>query len=171
MNVVLIGYRCAGKTVTGRELAARLKRPFVDTDAWVVREAGMLVKDIVRKEGWERFRDLESRVIRLAAARDGLVVSTGGGAVLRPHNVRRLRANGWLVWLHAGENTLRLRMERDAETADGRPVLRGEDPIREIAAVLRKRAPLYENAADFLVDTDILSPSETVNRILAAMPG
>jgi len=170
LNVVLIGYRCTGKTVTGRALAARLDRPFVDTDAWVVREAGMPVKDIVRKEGWKSFRDLESRVIRLVAARDGLVVSTGGGAVLRPQNVSRLRANGWLVWINAGESTLRLRMERDAENADQRPGLHGEDPIHEIAAALRKRAPLYEKAGDFRLDTDTLSPSETVNRILASMP-
>ena len=170
MNVVLIGYRCAGKTLTGRELAARLERPFVDTDAWVVREAGMPVKDIVRKEGWERFRDLESRVIRLAAGRDDLVVSTGGGAVLRPENVRRLRANGWLVWIHAGESTLRLRMARDVENEDQRPGLHGKDPIHEIASVLRRRAPLYEKAGDLRLDTDTLSPSETVDRILASMP-
>ncbi len=97
MNIVLIGYRCSGKTVTGLELAARLGRPFVDTDACVVREAGSTVDRIVRENGWRYFRDLESRVIRLVTARDGREISAGGGAVLRPENLRRLRDNGWVV--------------------------------------------------------------------------
>lgn len=170
MNLVLIGYRCTGKTVTGRLLAERLKRPFVDTDTWVVREAGAPVSEIVRNEGWERFRDLESQVIRLVSARDGLVVSTGGGAVLRAENVRLLRANGWLVWLRADVGTLRRRMRSDAKNAGQRPGFEGEDPAEDMAGPLRERAPLYRKAGDFHVDTDRISPFETTNHILRFMP-
>jgi len=170
MNLVLIGYRCAGKTVTGRLLAKRLKRPFVDTDAWVVREAGAPVSEIVRKEGWDRFRDLESRVIRIVSARDGLVISTGGGAVLREENVRSLQANGWLVWLRAGEETLKRRMRSDVRNADQRPVFEGEAPSEDVAGPLRERASLYRKAGDFHVDTDRVTPFETTNHILRFMP-
>jgi shikimate kinase len=171
LNIVLIGYRCSGKTVTGRELAARLGRPHVDTDDWVVREAGAPVDCIVRKGGWRRFRDLESRVIRAVARMDGLVVSTGGGAVVSSENVRRLRAGGWLVWLKAGESVLRLRMKRDVEKGGQRPGIEGQDPFEEMAALLRKRTPLYEKAGDFHLDTGGLSPSEAAARILRSMPG
>lgn len=170
MNVVLIGYRCTGKTVTGRLLAARLKRPFVDTDAWVVRETGAPVSEIVRKHGWERFRDLESRVIHRVTARDNLVLSTGGGAVLREENIRRLRANGWLVWLRAGESTLRRRMKNDGKNADQRPAFGRETPILDIARHLRERAPLYRRAGDFSLNTDWATPLETANLILQSMP-
>jgi shikimate kinase len=170
VNLVLIGYRASGKTVTGRELAARLSRPFVDTDVLVIREAGAPVSEIVQKDGWERFRDLESRVIRRVASSDGQVVSTGGGAVLREENVRRLRAGGWIVWLKACEEILRLRMEADVENTERRPALEGESPVEEIAGVLRGRTPFYRKAGHFHLDTDGLSPSETANRILASMP-
>lgn len=170
MNLVLIGYRCTGKTVTGRLLAERLERPFIDTDAWIVREAGAPVNDIVREGGWEHFRDLESRVVRQAAARDGLVLSTGGGAVLREENIRRLRSNGWIVWLKASESTLRRRMMRDRNTRDQRPGFRGEDPIEDLTGPLRERGPLYRKAADFSLDTDGMTPTESVNLILRSMP-
>lgn len=169
MNIVLIGYRCSGKTVTGLKLAARLGRPFVDTDACVVREAGASVGCIVRDKGWQYFRDLESRVIRLVTARDDRVISTGGGAVLRTENVRSLRDNGWVVWLKACEGTLRRRMEKDAGNAGQRPAIEAVNPSEETAMILRTRIPLYEEAADFHVATDTLSPSQAVERILASM--
>jgi len=169
MNIVLIGYRCSGKTVTGLELAARLGRPFVDTDDRVVRDAGAPVDRIVRENGWRYFRDLESRVIRLVTARDGRVISTGGGAVLRPENVRRLRDNGWVVWLKACESTLRRRMKQDEGNAGQRPAIEGVNPLEETAMILSTRIPLYEKAADFHVATDTLSPSQTVEHILASM--
>jgi len=170
VNVVLIGYRCSGKTVTGRELAGRLGRPFVDTDARVVCEAGASVEDMVREDGWERFRELESRVIRCVAGRDGLVISTGGGAVLREENIRVLRANGWLVWLDAGPRTLVRRMADDEEHADQRPAFGVGDPLSETAGALRERVPMYRKAADLRVDTDGLTPSETAARILTSIP-
>ena len=170
MNLVLIGYRCSGKTVTGRELAGRLGRPFMDTDALVVREAGAPVADVVRKEGWEHFRDLESGVIRRLAARDGLVIATGGGVVVREENIQVLRAGGWLVWLDAGPSELVRRMMNDREHADQRPALGEGDPFEETNGVLRERAPLYRKAADLCVETDRLTPTETAARIMTSIP-
>ena len=91
MNIVLIGYRGTGKSTVGKVLAGRLGRTLVSTDAEIVRRAGQPIPEIVAKHGWEYFRDLESTVCQELATREGLVIDTGGGAILRPQNVESLK--------------------------------------------------------------------------------
>ena len=99
MNIVLIGYRCTGKSSIGELLSRRLKWGFVDTDELIEREAGLNIEDIVAKKGWDEFRRIEKEVVKKVSCFDSFVIATGGGVVLDPENVSRLQKNGWIIWL------------------------------------------------------------------------
>ena len=113
MNLVLIGYRGTGKSTVGKVLARKLGRTVVSTDAEIVKRANLPVPEIVKQFGWDHFRDLESAVCRDFAARDQLIIDTGGGAILRPENVAVLQTNGMLVWLTATVDTITRRIGGD----------------------------------------------------------
>jgi shikimate kinase len=163
MNIVLIGYRGAGKSAVGRVLAHRLRRELVSTDAEVVKRAGRPIPDIVEQQGWEHFRDLESLVCHDLAGRDDLVIDTGGGAVLRPQNVEVLKQNGRFWWLTAGVDTLAGRIKHDSQ----RPSLTGSRSfVEEIAEVLAERLPKYQAAADWTIATEGLTVNQVAERIL-----
>ncbi len=116
-NVVLTGYRCTGKTSVGRGLAARLRRPFFDTDDLVRERTGMSVRRIVAEQGWASFRAVEKAAIADLASVQGAVVALGGGAVLDPENVAAVKANGRVVWLVADAQTIVARMVDPIEPA------------------------------------------------------
>ena len=153
-NLFLIGYRCTGKSSVGRRLAARLSRPFIDTDSLLAAEAGMSIKEIVAKNGWELFRSMESAVMKNVCTPDERVVATGGGVVLDPENVKRMKSSGRLIWLQATSETIKNRMLQDSSTEASRPALTSTDSITEIEGSLIERDPLYRQAADICVQTD-----------------
>lgn len=166
MNIVLIGYRGAGKSAVGRVLARRLGRELVSTDAEIVKRAGRSIPEIVEHQGWESFRDLESLVCRELGGRDNLIIDTGGGAILRPQNVEVLKQNGRFCWLTAGVDTLAGRIGRSNE----RPSLTGTKSfVDEIAEVLAERLPKYEAAADWTVATEGLTINQVAEQILGRM--
>ena len=148
MNVVLIGYRGTGKSTVGKILAARLGLILVSTDAEIVKSAGQSIPEIVEQHGWEYFRDLEAKVCGQLAGRTGLVVDTGGGAILRPRNVEVLKETGRLFWLTASVETIAERIGQDAQ----RPSLTGvKSFVDEIQEVLLERTPKYQAAADHVI--------------------
>ncbi len=164
MNIVLIGYRGAGKSAVGRRLAARLGRTLLSTDAEIVRRAHRTIPEIVAQDGWEYFRDLESNICRELAARDQLVIDTGGGAILRMQNVEALKNNGILFWLTASVETIVKRIGGDTQ----RPSLTGAKSfVDEIQDLLRERTPKYQAAADHVITTDDRSLDQLVETILA----
>ena len=151
MNIVLIGYRGTGKSSVGKLLAERSGRMLISTDAEVVRRAGQTIPEIVKQHGWDHFRDLESAVCRDLAEKDQLIIDTGGGAILRPENVDRLKSNGMLFWFTAEVATISRRIGGDTQ----RPSLTGAKSfIEEIEEVLRERTPKYKAAADHTIATD-----------------
>lgn len=159
MNLVLIGYRGTGKSALGRRLAARLKMDYVGFDAEIVRRAGRTIPDIVRESGWDRFRDMESEVTRELSSRDGAVLDTGGGVVLRPENVAHLKRNGVVFWLQATVADIVRRIGGD----DQRPALTGAASLaEEVENVLAQRTALYAAAADECVDTSTRSLDDAV---------
>jgi shikimate kinase len=163
MNIVLIGYRGAGKSAVGRRLAARLGRTLVSTDAEVVKRADRTIPEIVAKEGWEYFRDLESDICRELADRDQLVIDTGGGAILRPQNVEALKKNGTVFWLEASVEIIMKRIGRDTQ----RPSLTGTKSfVDEIQDVLRERTPQYQAAADHVIRTEDQPIDQLVETLL-----
>lgn len=166
MNIVLVGYRGTGKSTVGKVLAARLGRPVVSTDAEVVRRAGQTVPEIVAQHGWEHFRDLESTVCQDFSGRDGLIIDTGGGAILRPQNVECLKKTGTIFWLTASVSSIASRIGSDTQ----RPSLTGTKSfIEEIEEVLAVRSPKYQEAADHIIPTDGRSINQIVDTILSCM--
>lgn len=163
MNVVLIGYRGTGKSTVGKIVAARLGRVLVSTDAEIVKSAGQSISEIVAKHGWEYFRDLETKICQDLAGRDGVVIDTGGGAILRSQNVEELKHTGKLFWLTASVETIAKRIGSDTQ----RPSLTGTKSfIDEIQDVLRERTPKYQAAANHVVETEGKSLTQVADEIL-----
>ena len=166
MNIVLIGYRGAGKSAVGRRLAARLGRTLVSTDAEIVKRAHRSIPEIVAQKGWEYFRDVESDICRELADHDQLVIDTGGGAVLRTQNIEVLKKNGTVFWLEASVETITKRIGRDTQ----RPSLTGTKSfVDEIQDVLQERTPKYQAAADHVIKTDNRSIDQLVEALLALL--
>lgn len=158
MNIVLIGYRGAGKSVVARALAERTGREVISTDARIVEVAGASIAEIVDGHGWDHFRDIESTVVDEVAARDGIIIDAGGGVVIRHRNTETLRKNGKLVWLIASIDTIAKRIGTDNQ----RPSLTGDKSfLEEINEVLARRLPLYRAAAHHAIETD----TKTVDRV------
>ncbi len=164
MNIVLIGYRGTGKSTVGKILAAKLGRELVSTDAEVVKRAKLSIPEIVQQFGWEHFRDLESEVCRELGRKDGLIIDTGGGVILRQQNVDILKKNGTLFWLTAEVPTIARRIGGDTQ----RPSLTGTKSFtEEIQEVLQQRLPKYQAAADHVIATEGRTVEEVVTSILA----
>ena len=153
-NVVLIGMPGSGKSAVGRILAGRTGWPLADTDQLVTEKAGKPIPDIFREDGEPAFRDLESSVIRDLAKTGGQIISTGGGAVLRPENVTALRQNGRLFWLDRDPGAL--------VPTDDRPLADTEEKMKQLYLA---REPVYRAAADEIIPVSG-TPEDTAARIL-----
>ncbi len=162
MNIVLIGYRCTGKTTVGRQLSERLGIPFLDTDGLAERHSGRTIREIVEQGGWEGFRQMEKEVIRGVSSRTGAVIAVGGGAVMDPENREALGRHGLFVWLTADAETIAQRMKEDTSSPRQRPPLSGHSLQREIRELLDGRSPIYRQLADIAVDTVGRAPDSIV---------
>lgn len=164
MNIVLIGYRGTGKSTIAALVAQKLGWPVASTDAHIVTRAQRTIPEIVDTYGWEYFRDLESEVCETLANRDDVVIDTGGGAILRETNVKRLKAHGVVFWLTAPVEVIIQRIGTDTQ----RPSLTGRKTFtEEVAEVLQERMPLYAAAADHVLETDQHSPEHLADRIIS----
>lgn len=162
-NVALIGFMGTGKTTVSAWLRDNRGLTEVDTDAMVVEREGMAIKDIFATRGEAGFRDCESAAI--AALKDcrGLVISCGGGAVLREENVRSLKESSVIVLLTAKPETILDRVRN----SDERPILNGHMDVDFIRSLMEKRKAAYEAAADVKVPTDGRSVEEIAKEICA----
>ena len=163
--VTLIGLMGAGKTKVGQRAAAALERPFVDTDDLIARSAGTTIAEIFATEGEPAFRRREREAIAAALDTPAAIVSVGGGAVLDPDNVARMRAAGPVLWLYAEPTTLLYRLRRSLQRGD-RPLLAGDDPLQVLTTLLARRREAYEAAATATLRTDGLSVERSA-RLLA----
>ena len=152
-NIVLIGMPSSGKTTVGRLLAQRTGKEFVDTDALVEQAVGMPVPPYFAAKGESAFREREKEAVASAAASGGKVIATGGGAILRPENLRALRRTGRLVFLDRSPDKL-------TATAD-RPLSADPEALRRR---YEERYDIYCAAADLRVNGDG-SPEDTAERI------
>ena len=151
----------AGKTTIGRLLAKAFARPFVDSDHEIEARTGVKVPVIFEIEGEPGFRARESQVVAELAQRDGLVIATGGGAVLNPANRALLHQCGVVVYLHAQPIDLWLRTRHD----QNRPLLRAADPHGRLTELYSVRDPLYRETAHLVVDTGRQSPRLLAGRV------
>jgi shikimate kinase len=149
-NIFLIGPMGSGKTAVGKALAKALQLSFVDSDAEIERRTGVDIAFIFEKEGEPGFRQRERDTIADLTALEGIVLATGGGAILEAHNRRHLAERGCVVYL---ETSVTQQLERTRH-GKHRPLLVTEDPKRTLEDLLRVREPLYREIADICVRTD-----------------
>ena len=166
MNLFLIGYRCSGKTKVSKSIAKKLGWAFVDADAMLVAASGKNIKDIIDIDGWASFRRMEHITLTQICAKKRQVVATVGGVVLDAANIAAMKSSGQVIWLNATADTIRSRMQADANTEHLRPALTDRGALAEIENLLTERRPLYERASDVLVHTDGIPVAEIAKRIL-----
>ncbi|MEE4662132.1 MAG: shikimate kinase AroK [Halieaceae bacterium] len=161
-KVFLVGPMGAGKTTIGRLLAQSLKLDFVDSDLEIEARAGADIPWIFDVEGEEGFREREARAIAELTERSGIVLATGGGAVLRAENRELLASRGVVVYLYA---SLERQVQRTARDRN-RPLLQVEDPAARLAELMAQRDPLYREIAAHVMETDGEPPRQVVSRLV-----
>lgn len=157
-NIILIGFMGCGKSTVGRELKRMLGYQWVDTDAVIEAEAHCSITEIFAREGEQGFRDHESRVLRelLEKKPSRMIISTGGGAVLREENRMMLRQLGYVVWLRANAEIVYQRTRKNRD----RPILQTPNPRAVIADLLQQREPIYRECAHLVIDVAGLNRTE-----------
>lgn len=153
-NLVLVGMPSSGKSTVGRLLAEKLGSEFVDTDELIIERIKMPIKDFFSSYGEEKFRLVESEVINSLAGRNGLVIATGGGSVLREENVSALKYNGKIIFLDRSLDKL--------VTTDSRPL---SSDRASLEGLYNLRYPIYQRVSDLQIPGDGM-PSEVANNIL-----
>src|SRR3989440_2338612 len=148
-NIYLVGLMGAGKTTVGRLLARRLKLRFLDSDQEIERRCGVKIPVVFEIEGEAGFRAREAHVIAELAALEGIVLATGGGAVLSAQNRQLLAAAGFVAYLRAQPDDLYERVRHDRN----RPLLATPDPLGRLRELYAERDPLYREIADVVIDT------------------
>ena len=164
-NIFLVGLMGAGKSTVGRLLARRLSKRFVDTDHEIEKRNGVTIPVIFEIEGEDGFRRREQEVLADLAQEQGLVLSTGGGIVLRPENREALRNHGFVVYFNARPELLAERTKHDRS----RPLLNVEDPLARLRQLHAVRDPLYREVAHAIVETGRGAPQQVVQAILSEM--
>lgn len=161
-NIVLTGFMGTGKSSVGREVARRLGRPFVDMDAEIEAQTGQSIAAIFAQEGEPHFRNLEAELCRKLSARRGLVIATGGGALIDEENRRRLSDSGLVICLTCQVKEILRRLD----ASDDRPLLAGHERKRELERLLARRRAAYE-AIPHRIDTTGLMVDETADQVIA----
>ena len=161
MSIIFVGLPGSGKTTIGRQLARRLDVPFVDSDHVIEHQLGCSIREFFAREGEDSFRDVEEQVLdELTQSHHG-VIATGGGAVLREVNRRRLRERGQVVYLRSTPEDVFRRVRHDK----ARPLLQVDDPLNRLWTLFETRDPLYRQAAHFVIETGRPSVATLVNMI------
>jgi shikimate kinase len=157
----MVGLPGSGKSTVGRHLAKRLGLDFVDSDHVIEARLGCAIREYFDQAGEPAFRDLEEQVVDELSARSGLVLSTGGGTVLREANRRVLNARGTVVYLKATPDDIFRRLRHDKT----RPLLQVEDPLKRLKDLFGVRDPLYREVAHLVLETGRPSVTTLVNNL------
>lgn len=162
MSISLVGLPGSGKTTVGRQLARRLRLPFVDSDHVIESRIGCSIREFFDREGEQRFRDIEEDVLDELTKNADSVLSTGGGAVLRSSNRGNLHTRGKVVYLKSTPEELFRRLRHDVS----RPLLQVSDPLARMRELFAVRDPLYRETAHFVLETGRPSVATLVNMIV-----
>ena len=155
-NLVLIGMSGCGKSTLGKLAAEKLGKTFVDTDAEIIKRIGMSIADYFAAYGEDSFRKVESEVVQEISTQNNLVISTGGGVIKNPENIRWLKGNGTVIWIQRDPELL--------ESGNGRPLVPDQDAVRRL---YKERLPLYTAAAETIIENDG-NEEEALQKILTA---
>ena len=161
-NIVLIGFMGCGKSSVGRRLAGLTGHRFLDSDELIAQSENRSIADIFSKDGEEIFRESETRVLADLVGVAGVVLATGGGAILREANRAALHRIGIVAWLDADPDVL---FER-ATRSNRRPLLQTENPRKSFDEIFASRRSVYELAADFRFDSTQFGHDDVAKRIL-----
>ncbi|MCW4454968.1 shikimate kinase [Flavobacterium sp. MXW15] len=164
-NLILVGPMGAGKSCIGRRLAERFSLEFVDADQAIVEAAGASITSIFEHAGEAGFREREREVLAALLERRGILLSTGGGAVLDAGNRRLIRERGFVVYLRVSVRAQLQRLQRDRT----RPLLQREDREQLLQSMARQRDPLYREVADLTMDTDAYTPAEATAQLVVRL--
>jgi shikimate kinase len=160
--ISLVGLPGSGKSTVGRHLARRLQLPFFDSDHLIEERLGYSIREAFERDGEAYFRDLEEAVLDDLTQNSSAVISTGGGAVLRPETRQRLHARGHVVYLNSTPDELFRRLRHDVN----RPLLQVADPLTRLRDLYVARDPLYRETAHFVIETGRPSVATLVNMII-----
>jgi len=163
-NIYLIGLMGVGKTTIGRQLARSLKLPFYDSDKSIEEKTGVDIPTIFEYEGEEGFRQREQKIIEQLTKLRGIVLATGGGAVISEQNRKSLQETGFVVYLYCSIERILQRTRRDTK----RPLLQTENPRERLQTLLNQREKLYLSCADFKIDSGKTPSKVAVKKILQA---
>ncbi len=163
-NIFLVGPMGSGKTAVGKQVARLLDLPFLDSDHEIERHTGADIPLIFEREGEVGFRRREAEAIAELTARTGIVLATGGGAVLSPASRQLLKTHGWVVYL---ETTVAQQAERATRTRN-RPLLNGGDARQRLQELMAIREPLYREVADLAVPTTRKRVHQVADQIVLA---
>ncbi|MHB8481713.1 MAG: 3-dehydroquinate synthase [Nitrospiria bacterium] len=160
-NIVLVGFMGVGKSTLGRLLAKQTGYLFVDTDQVIEEKEGLSIAVIFEKNGEPYFRESEKDVIQKMSLEKGpMVIATGGGALLKPENVKILKKNGVLICLKASPEEILKRIKQEKH----RPLLKDDNLLVKIKTLLKQRAFAYQSA-DWIIETDQKTPQEICQQI------
>jgi shikimate kinase len=162
LSISLVGLPGSGKTTVGRQLARRLRLPFVDSDHAIETRIGCSIREFFDREGESRFRDIEEEVLDTLSQNPDCILSTGGGAVLRPNNRLHLHERGRVIYLKSSPEELFRRLRHDVS----RPLLQVADPLARMRELFLVRDPLYRDTAHFVLETGRPSVATLVNMIV-----
>lgn len=159
-NIVLTGFMGTGKTEVGKALSKLLAMKLVDVDTEIEKSRGMTINEIFKNHGEKHFREFETEMIRKTAKESNIIISTGGGAVLKEENMELLRESGVIFCLSASPETI---LERTS-LSDDRPLLKCDNPMEKIRDLLNYRRPFYEKAGIMII-TDDKTPLQIAEEI------
>ena len=161
-NIILIGYMGCGKSTIGKKLSYAVRKPYVDTDKLIETKEKKTISTIFSEQGEEAFREMETACIKsLFAQKQEHVIAVGGGLPLRSQNRELLKKLGTVIYLRAKPETIAERLKGDTT----RPLLQTENPVQRIQEMLQKRASIYEQAADVILDVDDKSFEKILDEI------
>lgn len=163
-NIYLIGLMGAGKTTVGRQLAKALKQPFYDSDKAIEDSTGVDISTIFEFEGEQGFRLREQKMLQRLTELQGIVLATGGGAILAEENRSCLKQTGFVVYLRCSVDKILQRTRKDTQ----RPLLQTENRKQKIEQLFQERNPYYLECADFTIDTGRLPNKIVIKNILNA---
>ena len=158
----LVGPMGAGKSTIGRQMARALRLEFFDSDREIEQRTGADISLIFELEGESGFRKREQEVIDILTAKRGIVLATGGGAILDPQNRINLSSRGYVIYLHTSVEQQLQRTSHDRS----RPLLQTENPEQKLRDLMDTRDPLYREIADWMIETDGCRAREVVQKII-----
>ncbi|MGN0342092.1 MAG: shikimate kinase [Roseburia sp.] len=164
-NIYIIGFMGVGKSTVCDTLKKMLNKECAEMDQLIVEQQGMAISEIFDKYGENGFRDIETQLVKDLGQKEDLVISCGGGAVLRDENAADMKAHGNIVLLTATPETIYGRVKNSKD----RPLLNGNMNVDYIRGLMEKRRPRYEEVADLMVSTDGKNVREICQEIITKL--